>query len=340
MLRVLHLLDHNADFQTRYLAQALSNKTTRLFFRPGARGIWNAMRLLNRQLVPDIVHAWGRQALLAAAIANIAPIVFSPPTETTRADWNWLRRISKYRDVRTIFSSPMRQLEAKRHGTASDKDSVIPPGLAPIECQRNDKLRKQLGFCADDFVILAPGESTPAAGHRLALWTVAILRELDPTWKLLIWGRGKSAGDLQSLARRLGHLRLVRFARDWEFESLLSVPDAALIMSDPTAATIPVALCMAAGIPIATTSDLFTDRRNALRVTNESPRRLAQRLLELRTNPALSRSLAAAARIDAAKIFNLDEFLQRHRNLYLETGASAKAKGEPWKSQASLGNSR
>jgi glycosyltransferase involved in cell wall biosynthesis len=324
MTRVLHLqpIDRNTDFQSRRLATSF-NEFPRQTIGPGGthRDIFSAARRLRRDRPADLIHAWGLRPLLAAALANIAPIICTLPPECPKSDLKWLRRVSNRRRLTAVFSSDTARRRALAMEIPSHKCLVIEPGMSMIQPSRDDSLRKQLGLTPADFVIFAPGESTPAARHNLASWAVAILHELDLKWKLLLWGRGKLAADLENFAWRLGRPQLLRFAPQWPYEKLLSVADAALVTATSDAATLPIGLCMMAGLPIVTTSQLFTDRRNALVVADGSPRGLAQRLMELQSDRQLSRQLGNSAKGDAADWFDPYRFLRLHSDLYAQATA-------------------
>src|SRR5688572_6271565 len=76
MIRVLHLVEGGADFQTgrsvRQLAQVLGGGFEGEVRTLGARGDWtgitNAVMGLRRIVEFDGVHAWGVKALTAAAL--------------------------------------------------------------------------------------------------------------------------------------------------------------------------------------------------------------------------------------------------------------------------------
>src|SRR5437660_3899374 len=86
MLRVLHLVDATADFQTeRGLTQLTS------FLRDGIetdvktigpRGDWptviSASRAMRQLAAFDLVHAWGSKALTVAVMGFRRPVVHSP----------------------------------------------------------------------------------------------------------------------------------------------------------------------------------------------------------------------------------------------------------------------
>src|SRR5204863_4599377 len=126
--------------------------------------------------------------------------------------------------------------------------------FAKIRGRRNDILRAQLGFSPSDHVMLAAGESTRAANHRLASWAASILHVLDPRHRFLLWGKGPMSDSVIRFTHRLRRPNFLsvateRLGPDVTFEELLPAADTALMTADAPAATLPIAICMAAGLP-------------------------------------------------------------------------------------------
>src|SRR5207248_2274587 len=89
-----------------------------------------------------------------------------------------------------------------------------------------------------------------------------------------------------------------------EFEALLPAADTVLVTARGPVATLPIAICMAAALPIVSTvtytvAELLEDRHTSLMVPQPTPRLLAQRVLDLRADPSLQWSIADMARTEA-----------------------------------------
>lgn len=339
MIRLLYLMDHPADFQTDRSARALSRDLgdefqaqTRTIGRRGDDRDWmGALLSLRRHPAGteiDIIHAWGMKALTAAVLAGAARVVYTPTHFPTRRSIAWLRAMTGYRDVQVICpTSTMRRLYIEA-GIPLDRCHLIRPGVefARINRRRNRALRDSLGLADADYVLLAAGESTPAAAHRQAVWAASILRVLDPRHQLLLWGRGDQIDQLLRFADQLGHEHAVKIAerrlkRRVEFEELLGAADMVLVTADAPAPTLPIAICMAAGLPIVatvtpTTAELLEDRHTALMVSQSSPRAIAQRVLHLQEDHNLQWAISDMARTEAYEYFSLTRFLNQHRAAY------------------------
>ncbi|HSZ56969.1 MAG TPA: glycosyltransferase [Tepidisphaeraceae bacterium] len=285
----------------------------------------------------NLVHAWDPPALMAALGTGL-PVVFSVSGRMSRGTWSWLAAMA-YRDVHVVADSHTACGRLLRAGIPPARCHVIAPGvdrdrLAPC---RDHRLREQLGLAAEDRVVLAPGESTFAAGHKLALHATSILHVLDPRYRLLLWGRGREAGSIAWLGRRLRQERVVvdaerRLGRRIDFEQLLGIADLALVTPQSTASALPIALCAAAGLPIIAVDnplvrEILTPQSTAI-VPSPKPRLLAQRMMELFENPDAARQLALAAAALGLERFTEGAFVAACHSLYT-TLAMTSAPSEP-----------
>jgi glycosyltransferase involved in cell wall biosynthesis len=335
MIRVLHLLNTDADFQSRRTVQSLRGSLgpdfqldiASLGDRGDFRNVPAAVLGLHKRTF-DVVHTWSIPALTAAAVAGGRRIVFSPNRFAGPKSVRWVRSAMAYRDVQMLCTTATQQRLAVERGVPIEQCHLIRPGVefGRIHRRRDDALRAGLGFSADDFVLLAPGESTRAAAHDEAVWACGILNVLDRRYKLLIWGRGPRARNAAMLGERLHQSEMVKVAQPSlggcvEFEQLLPAADAVLITAKAPVATLPIAICMAAGLPIVTTvtytvAELLEDHHTALMVPRASPRLLAQRVLDLRADSALQWSIADMARTEAYEFFSHTRMIEQYRAVY------------------------
>src|SRR4051812_14492358 len=105
MIRILHLLEHDADFETMRSSQSLARAAGEGFDITrktlGRGGTWRdvasgaaSFRRSDERF--DIIHAWGGAALTVAALAGKGPILFSPSPETHSRTVRWLRAVMDY----------------------------------------------------------------------------------------------------------------------------------------------------------------------------------------------------------------------------------------------------
>jgi glycosyltransferase involved in cell wall biosynthesis len=346
MIRVLHLLGRAPDFQTGRSAASLARElgadyqveVRKIGRGETYRGVPGAVLGLRGRAAEgfDIVHAWDETALTVAALAGARRVVFSPGPSIGRRGIRWLRAVMNYRDVQVVSPTATQRRVCVERGIPLDRCHLIRPGVefSRVRRRRDPALRAALGLGAEDLVLLAPGESTEAADHGLAVHAASILRVLDPAYRLLIWGRGPKARRAAALADRLRQPDLVRVAearlgRRIEFEELLPAADIVLVTARGPVATLPIAVCMAAALPIVSTvtysvAELLEDRHTAVMVPRPAPRLITKRLLELRADPQLQWSISDMARTEAYEYFSHTRFVNQWRGLYRQLAA-----GEP-----------
>ena len=343
MIRVLHLLDHDADFETRRGAQGIAGAAGEGFQIAtrtiGSGGDWRdvatAAAMLRRSGDRfDVMHAWGGRALAVATLAARGRILFSPTSSTRGRTVRWLRAILAYRSVDVVCPTATMRRRLVQHGIPLDRCHLIRPGVdfSRVRKRRDTALRSELGFTDGDVVYLAAGESTREAAHFDAVWATGILHVAEPRYKLLLWGRGEMTN---SLARVPGRWRMPDLLRDAEsklggrveFEELLPACDAMLVTARGPISTLPVAMGMAAGVPAVaqvsyTVGELLEDRHTALMVQAGKPRMLARRMLDLEEDPTLRWSIADMARTEAYEFFAFTRFVNQFRQVYRQIAAN------------------
>jgi len=338
MIGVLHLIPAQPDFQTArgaaMLGAALGADFHASIAHVGRGGdyshVLDAALDLYRRPRADvrIVHAWSLASLAAAAVATKCPLVYSPPALLTDSSIGWLRAIMDYRDVDVVCATATQQRTLVRRGIPIERCHLIRPGVdfSRVRPRRDTELRRRLRLADEHRVLLAPGESTLAAGHAAAFWAVSILNYLDTRYRLLCWGRGRQVGALRRFAIELKQPELLCFAEQRlgesvDFEMLCPAADAALVTAADPVPTLPIAVCMAAGLPIVgtvtpTVSELLEDRHSALMLGNPTARTLSQRILDLWSDERQSWSIRDTARTEAYEFFAGTRFVNQYRQVY------------------------
>lgn len=338
MIRVLQLLSVGADFQSARGAALLSGdvgedvRAIALTIGRGGdyRGALRAAAAL--RLGPrgfNLVHAWDEPALLAG-VGSGAPVLYTPAQPLKRGTWPWLA-YAAYHEVHVVRPTVWACARQIRGGIDAARCHALAPGidLTRIPSGGDDEIRRQvrreLGIGADEFVVLAPGESEAAANHRLAVHAVSILHVLGGRNRLLFWGRGRQASAVDALAAKLKQPGLVfdatrRIGAAVEFEDLLPAADVALVAGGASAPVLPVITCAAAGVPIVSfdtpsVRECLGPDAAALVPVGGGPRALARRLLEVRENPALRQTLASQAWRVARDRFSAERFASEYAAL-------------------------
>jgi glycosyltransferase involved in cell wall biosynthesis len=350
MIRVLHLLDadgnasgkSDAEFQSQRLSHHLTTElgpgfeAEILTIGPGGR--WPtlpaAIMGLRRIVEYDIIHTWGSRPLTAAVLGSRLRLVHSPQSSPTRRTARWLRALLSYRDFHIVCPTATLRRAFATTGVPLERCHLIRPGVefSRIRRRRDRDLRSSLNLADDDYTILAVGDSTHNASHADAVWAASILHVLNPRFKLLLWGRGRDLPHVLDFARRFNNPNLIRIAqrqlsRPVDFEQLIPAADIVLNTSRGSIATLPLAICMAAALPIVSTTsytvgEMLEDRHTALLVGRRSPRLLAQRLLQLKEDPDLQWKLSDMARTEAFDYFPLTRFLTQWRSAYRQLASN------------------
>jgi glycosyltransferase involved in cell wall biosynthesis len=338
MVRVMHLVGGGADFQTTRALEALTRSLGDGFDVTAERAGGVAREALRgrRRERSDatIVHAWGGAALAAAVLRGRGRIVFSPTEFPSRRALRWLRAAMAYRDIHVVCPAATQRRAMVEGGVPLERCHLVRPGVdfSRVRRRRDPALRKRLGFSDGDYVLLAPGESTRAAAHEDAAWAAAIAHYLEPTFRMLVWGRGGRAGAVMRRGRAVAEGMLRRAEPGLgqvEFEALLPAADAVLVAARGPVPTLPIAVCMAAGLPIVsavtyTVAELLEDRHTALMVPRHEPRLMARRLLDLRADASLQWRITDVARTEAYEYFSLTRFVEQWRGVYRQVAGGGR----------------
>jgi glycosyltransferase involved in cell wall biosynthesis len=335
MTSIVLINGRSTDAQTRYCADALArglgkdfNVQQRTIGVDLPNGIAAVRWIRGHASETEVVHAFGFDALTAAAIGFDGPIIFTPGGFPTGRQIRWMRAVAGLRNVQFVSPTTTQWRAMVSRGLPVERCHVIHPGVdfSRIRRRRDDELRTALGFGPDDFVLLAAGESTGPASHDRALQAAAILNKMDPSVKLLMWGRGRRAAALMRSSRRMSTpgwaaTATERLNRSVNFEELIPAADFVLVSATGPAPTLPIAMAMAAALPIVSTvtytaAELLEDRHTAMMVSEPLPREIARRVVELRADPAMQWTIADKARAEAYEFFSLTRFLDEHRKLY------------------------
>jgi glycosyltransferase involved in cell wall biosynthesis len=113
------------------------------------------------------------------------------------------------------------------------------------------------------------------------------------------------------------------------FEELLPAADAVLVPAIGPVPTLPIAISMAAALPIIATvtytnAELLEDRHTALMCPKNKPRLLARRILDLQQDPQVQWAICDQARTEAYEYFPLTRFLNQYRAVYRQLAGGGR----------------
>jgi glycosyltransferase involved in cell wall biosynthesis len=341
MIRVIQLCPASPDFQTRrsldHLRTGLGGEfqITRLTVGPGgdARNAFLAGMKIRRLPDTDLIHAWGSSALAAVVLGSGRRIVYSPDPQAEPQTSRWMRGAIRRSHLQVVCPTEFMRGQFLRLGIRREDCHLIPPALdfERVKQSPNRSLRAELGFAESDFVVLPPGDSARNAAHRLAVWAVSILHVMDSRFRVLLEGTGPQLEALQRFAERAQQPELLisarqRLGRDIELETLASAADAAIVCAEGNFPTLPVAVCMAAGLPMACAADcsaaeILENDRTGILLPYATPKAFAQSIWQLSKELDLRKLLGGAARRQSRQLLSPPEFSNRWKSIY-ETAAT------------------
>lgn len=185
-----------------------------------ARAAARLMRMRDKQ---STLIAVGSAAWRAARLGWRGPILCVPTIRALSTGPGLLGRRSNVRVVVSSLVARQRLANAGWDGTRLD---LIHPTVAtPPDRQA---ARRALHLPDDAITIAMPGTVTARSGHRLAIWTAAILGYRDPAWRFLVSARGDSAFAREFITASLptGAMCVIDQADD---ATLIAAADVALL---------------------------------------------------------------------------------------------------------------
>jgi glycosyltransferase involved in cell wall biosynthesis len=214
-----------------------------------------ALRRALATLHPDVVHAHGLRAGLAASLATTgAPLVVTWHNGLGRG---WLRgllerRVARGADV-TLGASTELVARARQLGGRDVRPGPVAAPELPAPSRAPAALRAELGLERDQPMVLSVGRLHPHKGYHVLIAAAARWRTRTPEPVLVIAGGGPAHGRLTAMiaathapVRLLGH-------RD-DVADLLAAADLAVVTSVLEARQLFAQEALRAGVPLVATA--------------------------------------------------------------------------------------
>ena len=308
---------------------------------------WHAIRALQTEPLADFDMCYTQNIPLGLAFRRSqpdTPIVSHPGAilwerevlEESTAPMRWRRlsaRFARWLESRTYHqphwqhfasSSVVAAIRADSFGIAKDLFEVAPLPVDPLRFDpskvRRD-IRPELGFAADDFVVIVVA--------RLIQWkrVDAVIRAIanQPTHvALLVVGDGPEEIRLQSLARDLGVTDRVRFVGRQDPVPYLAAANVFVLPSSIESFGLAYVEAMLMGLPcvglrnnppdvLSAAGEVIGDGDFGFCVSSDDE--LRQRIEALSADPAACRQLGARARSVALDRFTPDRYIARLRDI-------------------------
>jgi len=293
---------------------------------------------LMRRLRPDLVHTntskagfLGRLAARLAGVPLVVHTIYELPENST--DRPWLKAgyraleflAARWADHLITISEPNRRQILAQRLCSPDKLTLIPEALELSRYQASrspHEVRASLGIPQDAPLVGSVGRLEPAKGHADLLEAFHLVLQRMPRARLVLVGRGHLEVELRRRTRELGIEGQVLFAGFREdlvdllatfdvfalashYEGLGVATMEAMAMSRPTVCT------GVGGVP-----DVVVDGQTGYLVEPRAPAWMAERLVELLSDPEKARQMGQAGRRRVEEHFRVEDSNRKLHCLY------------------------
>jgi len=209
-------------------------------------------------------------------------------------------------------------------GASDDWVAVLPPAAAPIDDRegRRRHTREALGATDADRIMVALGEMTRFAGHKLASWAHAMCRQVVPHLLLVLPGGGPVAKHVAFFAETTGYDDEVFLTGDrFERADLLAAADLGVLFCERDCGTAALAGAMAAGLPVAAArtpdvAEVAPHEIGAVLAESCAPRHATATLLRILDDPDFAARLGESAARRACEHFDPERCRRRLEEVY------------------------
>ena len=217
-----------------------------------------------------------------------------------------------------------------------EKIRILQNGIATaqFEIPADHRVRAELGIAADAPVAGIVAALRPEKDHATFLRAARIVVDAMPQAKFLVVGEGPMRVQVETLCAKLNLSSSVVFTGSRkDVDRILSAMDV-FVLSSRTVECFPIAVleAMAAGLPTVSTDvggvhEMLIDGVTGFLVPHSDPRQLANRILQLFSDPDLARRMGRAARSKVKSEFDLRRTVPAAEEA-IEEAIGAKVAGE------------
>ena len=214
-----------------------------------------------------------------------------------------------------------RRFKAKRiervHGVGVDTER-----FRPVRKANRDKLREQLGYQCDDFLMFYAAEFNGNKNQQFLIQALALIKDEVPNAKLLLAGEGPLLSSCKELALKLGiEEKVIFLGYRSDVEMLLPICDIAVASSLREGLPVNIMEAMACGLPIVATSnrghrELVRNNDNGWIVRSHSIKEMAEKMKVLSSDKRLKKKFGRSGRKLIASKFTINKVLFEKRSVY------------------------
>lgn len=192
----------------------------------------------------------------------------------------------------------------------------------PINMESKDRLRKNLGYNKEDFILVYVAELNENKNQDMAIKAMNILKDIIPNIKLLLVGEGVSKeGYLREIDTLGLNDKVILLGHRKDVNDLLKLSDIAISTSKREGLPRNIMEAMATGVPIVVTncrgnSDLIEDGSNGYIVDINDDKGLATRIKKIYDNPNISKDFGESS-LKKVKLYELPKVLKDMEDIYI-----------------------
>jgi L-malate glycosyltransferase len=224
-------------------------------------------------------------------------------------------------------SADVRQRLVKYEGITANRIEVIYNGVSsppPIDKDRRELLRRQLGLKPEDFVIGTVGRLDPIKNIPLLVKALADVHHSNTSIKGLLVGDGPERQQLQKIVVSLNIEEDIVFAGyRKDATDVLQCLDLFVLCSFSEGTSMALLEAMAAGIPAIVTDvggnpELISNNVNGWVIPTDSPADLIRAIYEALNNKVLTANMVKNGQQRFHNSFTFDSMLQNYGRYYQE----------------------
>lgn len=188
------------------------------------------------------------------------------------------------------------------------------------------QLREEYGFSKEDFLLIYPADLVTGKNQEMIFKAVKILKDKIPTIKLLLPGHQKMIEEYRQMVKSMGieeNVEFMGYRRD--IAKLVAMCDVSVSASRREGLPVNLIEALAIGKPIVATrvrgnSDIVEDGVNGFLVELDNYEQMAEKLLEIYSNPSLAEKMGQEA-VKLSKKYSIEEVNKSLANVYKKYGA-------------------
>ena len=333
--RTLHILSNSTCRETRdridlLKEEVLSDFSNHVLSWPRSHRFFNSLRAVRRTILdlqPGVIHVWDWEfdvpsLLQLAAVCRKSRCIVSfrsaLPQRTTFAQNQLLRLLSNRCDYFIVGHEAAAE-RFRAIGISEQKLSVIAQSGKPFS---ESNLQETSASQISDETTLVGGivENEPSEQIKDMVWAVDLLRYVDPSVQLLLFGQPKDPWRIKRFIRQVGIQNNIRLLPKHEFSRWVERLSCFWLLN-LTDAGAELTTAMRAGVPTiashsAMHSDWIVPNETGIRIAPGNRAELAKKTVSLIEDSELSADLSLNAQSFAENRLDLESMLNGYSRLY------------------------